>query len=117
MACLGMYGLTVAHSMIGIAFLIGNTFPTLAQVLSLSGIAFYFYIFGMTYGPILWIWLAEALQPRQMGYAILANWLGSAITAALYPVAKETAPNQGYIFFFFAGASIICVPALNKLMI
>jgi len=117
MASLGMYGLTIAHTMIGIAFIIGNVFPLLAQVLSLGGISFYFYIFGMTYGPILWIWLAEALQPKQLGYAVLANWTGSAITALLYPIAKEMVPNQGYIFLYFAFASIICLPAINKLMI
>lgn len=117
MASLGMYGLTIAHSTIGIAFLIGNVFPTLSQILSLVGIVFYFYIFGMTYGPILWIWLAQALQPRQMGYAVIANWLSSAITTLLYPVAKQSVPNQGYIFLFFAASSIVCVPAITKLMI
>ena len=58
MAIMGSYGIAIAHSLIAIAFFVENLHPLFAKLLSLAGIVFYLYVFGMTYGPILWIWLA-----------------------------------------------------------
>ena len=117
MAIMGTYGIALAHLMMALAFSISPSLPFISKILSLSGIVFYFYVFGMTYGPILWIWLAEAIQPKYLGYTVMANWLGAALTSLAYPTISANTPNKGYIFMFFSIASILCLPIINKLMI
>jgi hypothetical protein len=47
----------------------------------------------MTFGPILPMWLAEALQPNQIGYPIMVCWFSSAVCTSLYPIMKSNLPN------------------------
>ena len=100
-----------------LAFFISPSLPLISKILSLSGIVFYFYVFGMTYGPILWIRLAEAIQPKYLGYTLMANWLGAALNSLAYPTISANTSNKVYIFIFFSIASILCLPVINKLTI
>jgi len=77
----------------------------------------YLFVFGMTYAPIMWMWLAEALQPSKLGYAVMVNWFAAATIMIFFPLAQAAVPNQGYIFAFFGTFTILSVVMTKKFML
>lgn len=71
----------------------------------------------MTYAPIMWMWLAETLQPAKIGYAVTANWCGAALVMILFPIVQQMVPNQGIIFAFFGIVATLSLFVTNKLML
>ena len=91
--------------------------PALGQVLIFGGFVLELFVYAMTYGPIMWMWVAEALQPSQIGYAAMASWGGAALVLILFPIVQQRLENQGFIFLFFAFFALSSLLVTNKLML
>lgn len=60
--------------------------------------------FGLTLGPVVWVYLPEIVQPNVLPYATGTNWGTAAFIMLLFPVIKESLPqkNPALLFVFFA---------------
>jgi len=113
----GARSLFVANYCIAVGFLLNSSYQTFSQILILFSFVFFLLVVTMTFGPILWMWTAEALQPSQIGYAIMMNWLGAALNGMLYPILKNWLPNEGFIYMFYGSVALLFVPVVKNLMI
>jgi hypothetical protein len=113
----GTYGIALTLFAITFGYFLAESSPVTAQmVIFLSMIAFLF-AYGMTYAPIMWMWVAEAVQPTKIGYAIMCNWAGAALIMILFPIVQASVSNQGYIFAFFGLFALLSVPITKKFML
>ena len=77
----------------------------------------YLFVYGMSYAPIMWMWLAEALQPSKLGYAVTLRWIGASLIMILFPLIQAVVPNQGYIFAFFGTCTFLSLAVTKKFML
>lgn len=113
----GTYGIALTLYAITFGYFMAETSPVTAQMVIFFSMIAYLFVYGMTYAPIMWMWLAEALQPTKIGYAIMLNWAGAALIMILFPLAQAAVPNQGYIFAFFGTFAVLSVPITKKFML
>ena len=88
MTLLGTYGLTVTLYIMTFGYYIATNSPGLAQIVIFASMILFLIVYGLTYAPIMWMWVAEALQPTQIGYAIMINWSGAALIMILFPIVQ-----------------------------
>ena len=62
----GTYG--IAASLLGITFgyFMSESYPSPAQIIIFVSLIVYLFMFGMTYAPLMWMWVTEALKPCLM---------------------------------------------------
>lgn len=114
----GTYGIILTNSAIALGYFASPFLPALAQVLIFGGFVLELFVYAMTYGPIMWMWVAEALQPSQIGYAAMASWGGgAALVLVLFPIVQQRLENQGFIFMFFAFFALSSLLVTSKLML
>ena len=71
-------------------------------------------LFNLTFGPMLWIYVAEILPDIGVGIAVVFNWLGTSLVALLFPlISSKDALGPGPSFGIFAA---YCIFALFVLM-
>jgi MFS family permease len=83
----------------------------LANVVIVCGLCVCRWIFSMTLGPVVWLYLAEIVEPDVAGVATMINWTTAAIVSLTYPLLVELTGSQSLIFclfsvFVFIGYSI-----------
>ena len=74
----GTYGLAATLYMITLGYFLVSTMPMVAQLIIFFSMIMYLFVYGMTFAPIMWMWVAEAIQPHLIGFAVMTNWAGSA---------------------------------------
>lgn len=45
-------------------------------------------VFGLTLGPLPWVYIAETVEPSKVAYASAANWIGCSLVVTLFPIIK-----------------------------
>lgn len=113
----GSYGIAVTLYAITFGYFLAEASPLTAQMVIFFSMIAFLFVYGMTYAPIMWMWLAEALQPTKIGYAIMVNWTGTALIMILFPLAQAAVSNQGYIFAFFGTIAVVSIPIIKKFML
>ncbi len=113
----GTYGVAFCLYVMALSYFIASGSPSLAQFLLFVFMILYLFAYGMTYAPLMWMFLAEALQPSKIGYAVTVNWGGAALAIILFPIVQSMVPNQGYIFVFFGLFATFSVIVINKFML
>ena len=87
---------TVALLCISVGFFFkpkGDGSSTMSTVFILIGLALFMANFGLTLGPVIWLYIPEIVQPSLVGVATGVNWLGASITMILFPILQEAMPN------------------------
>ena len=99
----GTFSLSVALLLITVGFFIQESSPTSTNGLILAGLFSYMFIYGISIGTIVWLYLAEIAEPSIISYATLVTWCGAAIVMVLFPIIKNILPGQNpsYLFLFF----------------
>ncbi len=59
----------------------------------LVGLVFFMAAFGLTLGPVVWIYLAEVAQPKVLSFATAANWGTCSIVMLFFPIIKKALPE------------------------
>ncbi len=90
----GAFGLSVALLFITIGFFIQDHSPASSNGLILTGLFSYMFIFGASYGTILWLYVAEIAQPSIVSYATLITWLCATIVLVIFPILADILPGQ-----------------------
>ena len=67
-------------------------------------VLFYVFSFGMSLGPIVWMYMAEVLPDVGMAVATFINWIFTLIIGLTFPIVKEpTVLNSYGVFMLFSG--------------
>lgn len=61
--------------------------------------------FGLSLGPIVWVYLPEILPAKGVSLAVLANWVGCGIIGVGFPIVVKIIQIQG-TFLVFLGCCI-----------
>lgn len=61
-------------------------------------------VFGLTLGPLTWIYISETVEPKYVPFATAVNWVGASLVIVLFPIIKENVlhGNPFIAFVFFA---------------
>lgn len=58
-------------------------------------------MFGLSYGPIVWVYVTEILPDLGVGIAILLNWVGAFLIAQFFqPLVKKVGFSYAFMFFW-----------------
>ena len=86
---LEMGALTTAVGALIVAF--GFLNNSLSAIL--FGLIFFMACFGLTLGPVVWIYLPEVAQPKILSFATAANWGTCSLVMLLFPIIKKALPG------------------------
>lgn len=84
---MGSLAEAIGTCMIGVGFMNGS-FTWI-----LCGLIFFMTCFGLTLGPVVWIYLSEIAQPNILSLAIAANWVTCSLVMLFFPIIKKQLPN------------------------
>jgi hypothetical protein len=106
---LGLFYMGTIHIFVAICFLLehfnGGSHPTaalIANIIIVFGLFACRWIFSMTLGPVMWLYLSEIVEPEVTGVATMLNWTMAALVAFFYPLVVELTGNPSLIFFLFS---------------
>lgn len=85
---LGSVGAALTCFVVGVGFLIRGDYPKLSLGLIIFGLVLFMANFGITLGPVVWVYLPEIVQPKILSYAAMVNWLTAAFIMLFFPVLK-----------------------------
>ena len=91
-------------ALIGVGFLIRHSSEDAGNILILLGLVLFMANFGLSLGPVVWLYIPEVVQPNIVPFSTGINWGGAALVMLLFPIIKKALPNENpsYLFFFFA---------------
>jgi len=98
----------ITTGIIGVGFFIHDSNTDVGNVFILLGLVLFMANFGLSLGPVVWLYIPEVVQPNIVPFSTGINWGGAALVMLLFPIIKEILPNKnpGYLFLFF---SVWCV--------
>ena len=103
--------------MIGIGFIIQDISNTFASVLIISGLIIFMADFGLSLGPVVWLYIPEILEPNYIAFSTLANWATASLITIFFPILKESFGSPSYLFLFYAAYSIAGLVFSQKFVI
>jgi Na+/melibiose symporter-like transporter len=61
-------------------------------------------VFGLSLGPVVWLYIPEIVQPKIVPYSTMANWMATLLIVFLFPVIRAMLPdkNPAILFLFFS---------------
>lgn len=100
----GTLGAAVANLVIAFGYFLNSSHPSLSVAFILMALFYYMANFGLSLGPIVWMYIPEIVAPDFLPFSTMVNWGGSAATILLFPIIKAKLPgeNPGPLFLFFA---------------
>ena len=83
--------------------------------------SFFVYIiaFVVTYGPIMWLYIPEIVQPNFVPYVITCHWATCCTVITLFPIVRSACGdlNCPWIFLFFTVCVGVCMLVVHKMMV
>lgn len=84
----GCIGAAIACFVIAFGFSIKSQNSTVGLTFIILGLILFMANFGLTLGPVVWVYLPEIVQSDVMPYATGMNWGTAALIMLLFPVIK-----------------------------
>ena len=50
-------------------------------------------VFGLSLGPVVWLYIPEIVQPRIVPFSTATNWIIASIVIILFPILTDNLPN------------------------
>ena len=72
-----------------------------AAILISIGMIVFMAFFGLTLGPIVWLYIPEIVEPKIIPFSTMSNLAGATICIMIFPLIKKTLPNESYLFLMF----------------
>jgi hypothetical protein len=64
-------------------------------------------IFGLTLGPITWLYVPEIIPANIVPFATVSNWIAATVVYTMTPIViSECGNNPSTLFFIFSGLTI-----------
>lgn len=100
----GCIGASVSCMTIAFGFWAKTDSQGLGLTFIIAGLVLFMANFGLTLGPVVWVYLPEIVQPSILPFATATNWGTASLIMLLFPVIKERLPNKNpaLLFVFFA---------------
>lgn len=96
----------IANILIAVGFLFLDTWNNerVGKDLILAGLFLFMPVFGMTLGPIVWLYIPEIVQPSMLPFSTAIVWVCAALVIILFPIltADVFDSNPAILLFFFA---------------
>jgi hypothetical protein len=94
----------VSCVMIACGFWMKEQVQGLGLGLIIVGLFLFMANFGLTLGPVVWVYLPEIVQSSILPYATAMNWGTASLITLFFPVIKDHLPkkNPAWLFIFFA---------------
>jgi p-aminobenzoyl-glutamate transporter AbgT len=73
--------------------------------------------FGLTLGPIVWLYIPEIVEPRIIPYSTMTNLLGASVCIIIFPIASAQLPNKAYLFIIFLIWAIVSMIINQKYLV
>ncbi len=100
----GCVGASASCLLIAFGFWTKDTSHDLGLALIIIGLFLFMANFGLTLGPVVWVYLPEIVQSSVLPYATATNWGTASVITLMFPVIKDQLPkkNPAWLFMFFA---------------
>ena len=100
---LGTFVSCICLSVVFAGFTIQEDNKNLAAVIISIGMIIFMASFGLTLGPITWLYIPEIAEPNIIPFSTMANLIGATINIMIFPLIKKILPNQNpsYLFLIF----------------
>ncbi|MGH3898784.1 MAG: sugar porter family MFS transporter [Pseudonocardiaceae bacterium] len=109
----GLVGMSVSLLALGVAALVLPVNSTALFVTAVAAIVVFTNTFSATWGPVLWVQLAEifplAIRGSAMAIATLFNWLAAFMVTLTFPALTALA-GVGTVFIAYAVAGVVVFP-------
>jgi MFS family permease len=109
----GLVGTAVSLLAIGVAVLVLPAHSTALFVIAVAAFVVFTNTFSATWGPVLWVLLAEifplAIRGAAMAIATLFNWLTAFLVSFTFPGLTALA-GVGAIYIAYAAANVVLFP-------
>ncbi|MGH3770226.1 MAG: sugar porter family MFS transporter [Pseudonocardiaceae bacterium] len=111
----GLVGMSASLFAVGVAALILPVRSTALLVLAVAAFVVFTNTFSATWGPVLWVLLAEifplAIRGTAMAIATLFNWLAVFLVAQTFPT-LTTLAGAGGVLIAYAAAGVVIFPVV-----
>lgn len=107
----------VTTSMVAIGFLVQSDNLSASNGLIISGLVIYMANFGLSLGPVVWLYIAEIVEPEIVPFSTLANWTAASVVIITFPILSKAFGTPVPLFFFFSVWSAVSLLANYKLLI
>jgi sugar porter (SP) family MFS transporter len=111
----GLVGMSVSLLALGVAALVLPVNSTALFIIAVAAIVVFTNTFSATWGPVLWVQLAEifplAIRGSAMAIATLFNWLAAFLVTLTFPSLTAFA-GLGTIFIAYAVACVVIFPVV-----
>jgi sugar porter (SP) family MFS transporter len=111
----GLAGMSASWLTVGIAALILPVNSTALFVIAVAAFVVFTNTFSATWGPVLWVMLAEifplAIRGSAMAIATLFNWLAAFLVSLTFP-GLTALVGAGTVYLAYAAAGIVIAPVV-----
>lgn len=92
-----------ACALISVGFFIKKENSSASEVMILIGLFVYMAVFGLSLGPVVWLYIPEIVQPKIVPYSTASNWICASLVIILFPIITDNVldKNPGLLFVFF----------------
>lgn len=100
---IGALGEGIACGIIMIGFFVQDDQPQVSESLVLVGLFMFMAVFGLSLGPVVWLYIPEIVQPKIVPYSTASNWISASLVIILFPIMTENVlgGNPALLFVFF----------------
>jgi MFS family permease len=93
----------LACLIISIGFFILDDQEQLGQGFVLSGLFLFMAVFGLSLGPVVWLYIPEIVEPKIVPFSTAANWISAASVIIMFPIISDNVlnGNPAILFIFF----------------
>ena len=115
----GLVGMSASLFTVGAAALVLPVHSTALLVIAMAAFVVFTNAFSATWGPVLWVLLAEifplAIRGSAMAIATLFNWLAAFVVSLTFPSFTALA-GAGVAFIVYAAAGVVIFPIVWRMV-
>jgi MFS family permease len=84
-----------------------TTTTTVGNVMILIGLVIFMADFGLSLGPVVWLYIPEILEPDLIAFSTGANWGAATLITILFPILKKAFGTPAPLFLFYAAYCLL----------
>jgi sugar porter (SP) family MFS transporter len=115
----GLIGMSASLFAVGVAALILPAHSTTLFIIAIVAFVVFTNTFSATWGPVLWVLLAEifplAIRGTAMAIATLFNWLAAFVVSLTFPILTALT-GAGAVFIAYAAVGVVIFPIVWRMV-
>lgn len=100
---LGVVTAGIACATTGVGFLLQENYYETSEKLIIVGLFVFMGNFGLSLGPVVWLYVPEIVEPEVVPFTTAANWISASLIVILFPIVSDhlLSGNPSALFLFF----------------